>query len=67
MKIIFFFPYKNWDKAKKIKFLQRCCFATYVSKEINGRASTHFLNSKDQQISFGTLEIKNASYVNFRN
>ena len=44
-----FFPYKNWVKAKKkIKVLQRHCFATHVSKEINGRASAHFLNSKDQ-------------------
>ena len=43
-----FFPYKNWVKAKKIKVLRRCCFATYVSKETNGRASAHFLNSKDQ-------------------
>ena len=43
-----FFPYKNWVKAKKIKFLQRRCFAAYVDKEINGRANTHFLNSKDQ-------------------
>ena len=43
-----FFPYKNWVKAKKIKVLRRRCFATYVSKETNGGASAHFLNSKDQ-------------------
>ena len=43
-----FFPYKNWVKAKKkkIKVLRRRCFATYVSKEINGRASAHFLTPK---------------------
>ena len=62
-----FFPYKNQVKAKEIKVLRRRCFATYVSKEINGRTSAHFLNSKDQQISFETLEIKNTSYVNFKN
>ena len=43
-----FFPTKIGLKQKKIKVLQRHCFATYVSKEINGRASAHFLNSKYQ-------------------
>ena len=45
---IFFLTKIGLKRKKKIKVLRHSCFATYVSKEINGRASAHFLKSKDQ-------------------